>query len=631
MEFRWLWRNGALALALLAVAVLPAAASRPQAAAADFETVGNVNEDKLFALRANIAIPDGGELSWPLHVPDDVTISSVSVSLRGLYHRTAGDLSIQLYHLSGSSIITERRGGTYKLGLPAANPRALLDAPLTGTGWTYTFEDPTATNLALAGTASQSSTYDSSAAALAIDGNRNPLWAEGSVAMTGGHGSSDGEAWWQVDLGSSQAVGSVLLWARGRGEPRDEVQVVTTNAVTALSGRFSLRFAEGVSEATDFIAFDAVAARHDEDGSTTLGVGEGESMQSKLEALDNVGHVRVTRSGPTAVNGYSWTITFLDNPGDLAELTLESNVLGGDAVSVAISTAIDGNALEDAPLAQLAPLDGVWLMLLAADPGDVSLATAKAAAAYKTRIDTTELQTNLLVPDGSTAQFVRLQREDDDYLALAEVQVFASQEQSFANYIGGSPIASATYMPEQSFTLAFAGLSSKGSWMLRIADAVAQSAQETASRAQRISNGRGALDSWVLTVTDSGATTRTYYSSVTASVDTLPLHGSLYTVSGGARDQEITAVVGRELLLSPCYDSCAAEFDVGTPVEPLEDGDVAVSNVLLAERQLIYAPPTDYKGTDSMRFSVYLGSSSSSATVTLHTRKCRVDCTNDAF
>ncbi|APR82432.1 Endo-1,4-beta-xylanase [Minicystis rosea] len=71
------------------------------------------------------------------------------------------------------------------------------------------------TNLAYGKATSQSSTYtgsnaSSAAASLAVDGNTNGNFQAGSVT----HTNNDAQAWWQVDLGSSQAVGNVVLWSR---------------------------------------------------------------------------------------------------------------------------------------------------------------------------------------------------------------------------------------------------------------------------------------------------------------------------------------------------------------------------------------------------------------------------------
>jgi hypothetical protein len=66
-------------------------------------------------------------------------------------------------------------------------------------------------NYALSGVATQSSTSYNGPAQNAIDGNTDGNFADGSVAQTAGN---DSPAWWQVDLGSMRAIGSVSVWFR---------------------------------------------------------------------------------------------------------------------------------------------------------------------------------------------------------------------------------------------------------------------------------------------------------------------------------------------------------------------------------------------------------------------------------
>ena len=60
------------------------------------------------------------------------------------------------------------------------------------------------------GKVTQSSSENASSASLAVDGNTNGNFYNGSVFSTG----EDQYAWWQVDLGSSQALRSISLWNR---------------------------------------------------------------------------------------------------------------------------------------------------------------------------------------------------------------------------------------------------------------------------------------------------------------------------------------------------------------------------------------------------------------------------------
>ena len=72
------------------------------------------------------------------------------------------------------------------------------------------FGDFTPTNLAVGKAASQSSTSMSASASRAVDGNTNGNWASASVT----HTNSDANAWWQVDLGASATISSVVVWNR---------------------------------------------------------------------------------------------------------------------------------------------------------------------------------------------------------------------------------------------------------------------------------------------------------------------------------------------------------------------------------------------------------------------------------
>ena len=70
-----------------------------------------------------------------------------------------------------------------------------------------------ASNLAQGKTATQSSTfpgYASAAAGSAVDGNTDGRFFDGSVTAT----NLDTNAWWQVDLGASAAIGSIVIWNR---------------------------------------------------------------------------------------------------------------------------------------------------------------------------------------------------------------------------------------------------------------------------------------------------------------------------------------------------------------------------------------------------------------------------------
>jgi len=68
-------------------------------------------------------------------------------------------------------------------------------------------------NLARSKTATQSSTlpgYATDGAPVAVDGNTDGAFYDGSVTATG----LDPNPWWQVDLGAAASVSSITIWNR---------------------------------------------------------------------------------------------------------------------------------------------------------------------------------------------------------------------------------------------------------------------------------------------------------------------------------------------------------------------------------------------------------------------------------
>jgi hypothetical protein len=65
-------------------------------------------------------------------------------------------------------------------------------------------------NVALDGTAAQSSTGFGGVASRAIDGNTNGVYWDGSVT----HTQQEVEAWWEVDLGSEFKLFDIVVWNR---------------------------------------------------------------------------------------------------------------------------------------------------------------------------------------------------------------------------------------------------------------------------------------------------------------------------------------------------------------------------------------------------------------------------------
>src|SRR6185369_3833889 len=110
---------------------------------------------------------------------------------------------------AASAIVPMTAQGRYvRIQLTGTDFLSLAEVQVLGTGGA-----PAPTNLSQGKTATQSSTLTGSAtaaAALAVDGNTDGNFYDASVT----HTNSEATPWWQVDLGASKTVSSMVVWNR---------------------------------------------------------------------------------------------------------------------------------------------------------------------------------------------------------------------------------------------------------------------------------------------------------------------------------------------------------------------------------------------------------------------------------
>ena len=107
-----------------------------------------------------------------------------------------------------TTLAAAAQGRYVRVQLSGTNYLSLAEVQVFGTGGA-----PAPTNVALGKSASQSSTlpgYSTDGAAVAVDGNTDGSFPDGSVTAT----NLDPTPWWQVDLGASAAVSSIVVWNR---------------------------------------------------------------------------------------------------------------------------------------------------------------------------------------------------------------------------------------------------------------------------------------------------------------------------------------------------------------------------------------------------------------------------------
>jgi hypothetical protein len=106
-----------------------------------------------------------------------------------------------------SSAITAggARGRYVRIQLSGTNHLEMAEVRVFGS-----WAPVTNSNVAQGKSATQSSTYATSSAALSVDGKTDGVYGNGSVSIT----NTDANAWWQVDLGATATVNSIVIWGR---------------------------------------------------------------------------------------------------------------------------------------------------------------------------------------------------------------------------------------------------------------------------------------------------------------------------------------------------------------------------------------------------------------------------------
>ncbi len=166
----------------------------------------------------------GGDLLSHSAVDSTVIQTVVTYSLSGNVSVSGTGMAGVTVTLSGgpaASTVTDSSGnyafngvaggGTYTVTPSAAGyVFTPLSQAVTALSGNQILNFTGAADLAQGKTASQSATYLNAAASLAVDGKTDGAYPDGSVSI-GGYGAN---AWWQVDLGGSAKVNSLVLWGR---------------------------------------------------------------------------------------------------------------------------------------------------------------------------------------------------------------------------------------------------------------------------------------------------------------------------------------------------------------------------------------------------------------------------------
>jgi len=539
---------------------------------------------------------------WKFNYPQ-----RVELLLRNLYHTEVSSLSVELQHQGMSAQVLKQGGNPGKAfgrsypGTRLGNNATMRNAD-TGMGDSFFFSDSLQVNLALRGSAEQSSSLLD--ARLAIDGLTYPFPGQNSVSST----HSEQDPWWQVLLpGGPTAVQSVNIWPRLAQQWIYPLLAVTMRGLEGYAqGTFRLRVSNFLVDPSDPSGANALQTSV---LTTPMPFNvSAADMKKAIEEAGPVGSVAVEvialqqcdalgagcgSSGDRGY-GYKFSITFNDvlvaAPSvSVQDLTFLGGpvLLGGREKSNTMSFKMDNTvklvragrfsnaatvsyAVYDNPPAdavQAKAGSNAWLtpftVMFFTDRPPEDLAASRAAALLSvdvTSIDTLA-QITLAVP--VKASYVKIQRQGFGPLSMAEVEIFAERLNSLSTYSRGSPVSPSTpvtpYQPEQSFAHTFNDLSYDGMWIVQISQASASSVGLTKSQGGW-SGALGTISEAVLVVTDLVGVTHAYYQDLAARVTALPKHGNLTTTRSGTlsgygdwRDAFETTVAG-ELAVRPGGD-----------------------------------------------------------------------------
>ena len=339
-----------------------------------------------------------------------------------------------------TTIAVGAQGRYVRVQLTGADYLSLAEVQVFGTG------PPTPTNLSAGKAASQSSTlagYATAGAASAVDGNRDGSFGDGSVTAT----NADPNAWWQVDLGGSAAVSSIVIWNRTDccGSRLGDYWVFVSDTPFAPTDTPSTLTFRPATWGTHQTAAPNPA--------TTIPVfAQGRYVRVQLSGADylSLAEVQVFGTGGAPP------------PPDLAlgKPATQSSTLPGYASAVAAS-AVDGNTngsfFDGSVTATNLEVDPWWQVDLGAsaavgsiaiwnrtDPcclirlndywvfvSDTPFLPTDTPATLQNRPGTFSFHQTMgfpfpstTIPVGAQGRYVRVQLFENNYLSLAEVQVF---------------------------------------------------------------------------------------------------------------------------------------------------------------------------------------------------------------
>ena len=393
---------------------------------------------------------------------------------------TSGQSTTLAWTVSGSNVSITIDNGVGNVSNVTSEPveptqttlytlTASNNAGSTSAKVTVTVEPSGTTDLALNKVATQSSTYAPgfTDASKALDGNIDGVYADGSLTHTG----LDSNAWWEVDLGASATISSIVVWNRTDccGSRLSDYWVFVSNTpFLATDSPTTLQNRAGTWSSHQTMQPNPSAA-------ITVPGAPGRYVRVQLSgtnylALAEVqvfGTLAVTTAQDLAVNqAATQSSTYAPGFTD-ASKAVDGNTDGKYADGSLTHTGLDSNAWWGVDLGASATVSSIvvwnrtdccgsrlsdyWVFV-----SNTPFASTDTPTTLQNRAGTWSshqtMQPNpsatITVP-GAQGRYVRVQLSGTNYLALAEVQVFGTLTITAAQDLAQNQAAtqSSTYAP----------------------------------------------------------------------------------------------------------------------------------------------------------------------------------------
>jgi hypothetical protein len=331
--------------------------------------------------------------------------------------------------------IVGAQGRYVRVQLSGVNNLSLAEVQVFGV------PNPAGSNLAVGKAATQSSTmfFPSASAASAVDGNTDGNLFDGSVT----HTNQDMNAWWQVDLGASATVNSIVIWNRTDccGSRLSDYWVFVSNTPFSPTDTPATL----VGRAGTFSSHQTVIP-NPFTTITVVGGTQGRYVRVQLTGTDYLSLAEVQVFGTPATSGMNVAV---------GKAATQSSTLSGAGPGAAVDGILDGNFFDGSVTHTNLETNAWWQVDLGASTAIGSIVVWNRTDCCSTRLndywvfvsDTPFLPTDTpftlqsrpgtfnshqtTVPSPSTTiqivgaqgRYVRVQLTGTNYLSLAEVQV----------------------------------------------------------------------------------------------------------------------------------------------------------------------------------------------------------------